>query len=59
MGVIEQLETKAEAEAARGKGAVIRRGLTSIATPATTLAPTDANAVHLLALHASGFDGAS
>lgn len=58
MGVIEQLQTKAEAQKAGAKNGVIKRQLTTVSAPATQLEPSQDNAVHLLALHATGFTGA-
>jgi MutS domain I len=58
VGVMEQLETAAEAKKRNPKKAIIKRQLTQISTPATTLNPDGSDAVHLLALHASDVTGA-
>ena len=58
VGVIEQLETKAEAQKAGAKNGMVRRQLVNVSAPATRFEPAQDGAVHLLALHASGFSGA-
>lgn len=58
MGVIEQLETAAEAKKRNPKKPLIQRELQAIDTPATCAEPAGHDAVYLLCLHPVGTTGA-